>query len=144
MLLTLIALGAALASASCGGSSQSSAEEPKLPPALASGLAERSEAIADALDAHDECGAANLADDLKDAVDAAVASGRIPPEFQGELEETTVELQNGINCTEEPEKKHEDKGKDKGKKKGHEDETTTHEDETTTLGTTLSTTEGDG
>lgn len=136
MLLTLIALGAALATTSCGGSSQSSADEPRLPRAIASDLAEKSEAIAAALDAGDECGAANLADELKDAVDAAVAAGRIPPEFQEELEGTAVELQNGINCTQEPEEdKDEDKGK--GKKKGHEDGTTT-------VGTTVSTTEGEG
>ena len=136
MLLTLIALGAALATASCGGSSQSLADEPRLPRAIASDLAEKSEAIAAALDAGNACGAANLADELEDAVDAAVAAGRIPPEFQGELEGTAVELQNGINCTQKPEEdKDEDKGK--GKKKGHEDETTT-------LGETVSTTEGEG
>jgi hypothetical protein len=137
MLLTLIALGAALATASCGGSSQSSADEPELPRALASDLAERSEAIAAALDSGDECGAATLADELKDAVDAAVAAGRIPPEFQGELEQTAVELQNGVNCTPEPEEKDKDEDKGKGKKKDHEDETTT-------LGETVSTTEGEG
>jgi hypothetical protein len=136
MLLTLIALGAALATASCGGSSQSSADEPRLPRAIASDLAEKSEAIAATLDAGDACGAANLADELKDAVDAAVAAGRISPEFQGELEGTAVELQNGINCTQTPEED-KDEDKDKGKKKGHEDETTT-------LGETVSTTEGEG
>jgi hypothetical protein len=137
MLLTLIALGAALATTSCGGSSQSSADEPKLPHALAADLAEKSEAVAAALDAGDECGAATLADELKDAVDAAVADGRIPSEFQGELEGTAVELQNGINCTEQPEKEDQGEDRGKGKKKGHEDETTT-------LGTTVSSTEGEG
>ena len=141
MLLTLIALGAALASTSCGGSSQSSADEAGLPRAVASDLAERSEAIAAALDAGDVCGAATLADELRDAVDAAVAAGRIPPEFQGELEDTAVELQNGVNCTPEPEEEPEEEDKDedkgKGKKKGHEEETTT-------LGETVSTTEGEG
>jgi hypothetical protein len=66
---------------------------------------------------------------LKDAVDAAVSSGRVPPAFQSELEQTATDLQNEVNCEEQ---KQDDKGK--GKKKGHD------EDETTTLGTTLSTT----
>jgi hypothetical protein len=70
-------------------------------------------------------------------VDAAVAAGRIPPEFQGELQATALELQNGVNCTEVPkEEKKEDKGKGK-EKKGHDDETTT-------LGVTVSTTEDEG
>ena len=71
-------------------------------------------------------------------MDAAVAAGRIPPEFQGELQATALELQNGVNCTEVPkeEKKDEDKGKGK-EKKGHDDETTT-------LGVTVSTTEDEG
>jgi hypothetical protein len=142
LLLTLIALGAALATTSCGGSSQSSADEPRLPRALASDLAEKSEAIASVLDAGDECGAANLADELKDAVDGAVAAGRIPPEFQAELQETAVELQNGINCTPEHEKENNGEDDGKGKEKGHEDETTTLG--TTTTGTTVSTTEGEG
>jgi hypothetical protein len=137
MLLTLIALGAALAITSCGGSSQTSADEPRLPRAVASDLAERSEAIAAALDAGDVCGAAALADELKDAVDAAVAAGRVPAEFQGELEETALELQNGVNCTEEPEEENKGEDKGNGEKKGHDDETTT-------LGVTVSTTEGEG
>jgi hypothetical protein len=138
ILLALIALGAALATTSCGGSSQSSAETPRLPRALASDLADRSEAIADSLDAGDVCGAAILADDLVDAVGSAVAEGRVPAQFRRELEETAAELQNGVNCPEEEPEEEDNEGEEngKGKKKGHEDETTT-------VGTTLSTTEGD-
>jgi hypothetical protein len=128
-----MALGAALACNACGGSDQRSAEEPSLPRALASDLAETSEAIADALDAGDVCGAAQLADELKNAVDAAVASGQVPAELEAELEGTVLELQNGVNCTAEPEEQEEeDEGeKDKGKKKGHD-----KDDDGVTLSTT--------
>jgi hypothetical protein len=118
----------AIALAGCGGSTGTSAQEPGLPRAVANDLAARSDQIADALDSGDVCGAAGLADRLKDAVDAAVSNGRVPPAFQDELEQTAIDLQNEVNCEEQ---KQDDKGK--GKKKGHEDETTT-------LGTTLSTT----
>jgi hypothetical protein len=133
-----IALGAALACSACGGSDQRSAEEPSLPRALASDLADTSEAIADALDAGDVCGAAELADELKNAVEAAVESGQVPAEFQGELEGTALELQNGVNCTAEPEEQEEkDEGENgkgengEGKKKGHD-----KDDEGITLSTT--------
>jgi hypothetical protein len=119
----------AIALAGCGHSARTSAEEPALPRAVANDLAAKSDQIADALDSGDVCGAATLADRLKDAVDAAVSSGRVPPAFQDELEQTATDLQNEVNCEE---KKQDDKGK--GKKKGHD------EDVTTTLGTTLSTT----
>ncbi len=135
---TLAALSL-VAVAACGGSAQPQAEERPLPRALASDLADKSEAIAAALDAGDQCGAAHLADELQDAVEAAVADGRIPAEFQGELEEAALDLQNGVNCVVEEEDpgttETKDKGKDegKGKKKGHEDDSvtieTTEEDE---------------
>jgi HPt (histidine-containing phosphotransfer) domain-containing protein len=99
-----------------------------LPRAVASDLAAKSDAIADALGLGDVCTAAGLADQLKDAVDAAVSGGQVPPAYQDELEQTATDLQNEVNCEE---KKHEDRGK----KKGHDGD-----DETTTLGTTVYTT----
>jgi hypothetical protein len=128
---TLAVLSLAIALAGCGDSTGTSAEEPALPRAVANDLAAKSDQIADALDSGDVCGAAGLADRLKDAVEAAVSGGRVPPAFQDELEQTATDLQNEVNCEEQ--QKQDDKGK-KGKKKGH------GEDETTTLGTTLSTT----
>jgi hypothetical protein len=101
-----------------------------LPRAVANDLAARSDQIADALDSGDRCGAARIADRLKNAVDAAVSGGQVPPAFQEELEQTATDLQNEVNCEEQ---KEDDKGK--GKKKGQGDETTT-----TMLGTTVSTT----
>jgi len=101
-----------------------------LPRSVANDLAAKSDQIAAALDSGDRCGAAELADRLKDAVDTAVLGGQVPPAFQDELEQTATDLQNEVNCEE---KKQDDKGK--GKKKGQGDETTT-----TMLGTTASTT----
>jgi hypothetical protein len=103
-----------------------------LPRAVANDLAAKSDQIADALDSGDRCGAARLADRLKDAVEAVVSGGQVPPAFQHELEQTATDLQNEVNCEEQ---KNSDKGKGKGKKKGHVDETTT-----TMQGTTVSTT----
>jgi hypothetical protein len=127
---TLAAVTLAMVLAACGGGggSNSTAERQSLPRSVADDLAGRSDQIADALEGGDVCGAAHLADELKDAVDAAVAGGRIPPAFQDELERTATELQNGVNCVEDEK---EPKDEDKGKGKGHDD--------STTLGTTLST-----
>lgn len=122
----------AIALAGCGDSTRTSAQEPALPPEVANDLAAKSDQIADALDSGDVCGAARLADRLKNAVEAAVSGGRVPPAFQEELEQTATDLQNEVNCDEQ---KQDDKGK--GKKNGH------GEDETTTLGTTVSTTTGE-
>jgi hypothetical protein len=129
---TLAALSLAIALAGCGDSTRTSAQEPALPRAVANDLAAKSDQIADALDSGDLCGAAGLADRLKDAVEAAVSGGQVPPSFQDELEQTATDLQNEVNCEEQ---KEDDKDKGKGKKKGQGDETTT-----TMLGTTVSTT----
>ena len=134
-LLPLIALGAALALAGCGGTS-TQAIQPRLPHGIAADLADRSEAIAAALDSGDTCQAAQLADELRDAVDSALAGGQVPAAFRGQLERTAADLQNEVNCTEKP------KGHSKGKGKHHDK----NEETTTTLGTTtsLSTTTGVG
>jgi hypothetical protein len=127
---TVAALSLAIALAGCGDSNRTSAQEPALPRAVANDLAAKSDQIADALDSGDLCGAAGLADRLKDAVEAVVSGGQVPPAFQDELEQTATDLQNEVNCEEQ---KKDDKGK--GKKKGQGNETTT-----TMLGTTVSTT----
>ena len=136
---TLAALSLAIALAGCGSSSETSTGQQALPRAVASALADKSDEIASALEGGAVCGAAKHADELKDAVDAAISDGQVPAAFRGELERTTTDLQNEVNCTEEQ------GDKDKGEKKGHEDkggETTTLG--TTTLGTTtISTTTGE-
>jgi hypothetical protein len=138
---TLAALSVAIALAGCGSSSETTAGQPALARGLANALADKSDEIAAALEGNDECGAARLADELKDAVDAAIANGQVPAALRGELERTSTDLQNEVNCPEEHGKE------DKGEKKGHDEggETTTQSSETTTLGTTVSTTtEGNG
>jgi hypothetical protein len=125
----------AVALVGCGSSSQTSAGEPALPRAVASSLAEKADEIASTLEGGDVCRAAQLADELKAGVEAAVSGGQIPAALRGELERTATDLQNEINCQEKPKEEHEDKGE----KKGHD-----KLDDTTTLGTTLGTsTEGD-
>ena len=137
---TLAALTLAIVLAACGGgaSDTTAGQAAALPRAVADDLAAKSDEIADALDRGDQCGAAHHADELKDEVEAAVADGRVPAAYQGELERTATELQNAVNCDERG-KENKDKDKDqdqgKGKKKGHDD--------TTTLGTTVSTTTGE-
>ena len=130
----LAALSLAVALVGCGSSAQTSAGEPALPRAVGASLADKADEIASALEGGDECRAAQLADELKDGVEAAVARGQIPAALRGELERTATELQNEVNCEQKPKEEHEDKGE----KKGHD-----KHDDTTTLGTTLGTsTEG--
>jgi hypothetical protein len=125
---TLAALCLAVALAGCGGGSRPTTAQAELPRAVAEDLASKSDAVADALDAGDQCKAAQLADELKNAVETAVSGGEVPAVFQGELERNATDLQNKVNCEQK-------KQEEKGKKKGHK-----HESETTTLGTTVSTT----
>ena len=131
---TLAALSLAIALAGCGSSSETTAGKPALSRGLANALADKSDEIASALEGNDECGAARLADELKDAVDAAISNGQVPAALRGELVRTSTDLQNEVNCPEEH--SNEDKGKGKGEKKGHDEK----DDATTTLGTTVSTT----
>ena len=137
---TLAALCVAFTLVACGGGSQTTAEQPALPRAVASSLADKADEIASALENGDQCGAARLADELKDGVEAAVSDGRVPAALRDELERTATELQNEVNCEEKPKEEHE--GEKKGEKKGHDK----HDDMTTlgtTAATTSTTTEGD-
>ena len=96
----LTALACAAVLGGCGGNGEESAP-PTLPRGLASDLASRSDAIADAYAAGDICGAARQADDLLGAVNAAIQEGRVPTEFREPLTATANELANEINCPEE-------------------------------------------
>ena len=98
----LTALVCAAVLAGCGGNGEETAPGPTLPQGLASDLADRSEAIADAYAGGDVCGAAGQADDLLAAVLAAIDEGRVPAEFQESLTGTANKLVNEINCTEAP------------------------------------------
>lgn len=146
--LTLFCL---LTLAACGGGDDEAAPQaPAIPQALAEDLASQAEAIADTLEAGDECGAAHQADDLVAAVDVAVAEGRIPSELQDSLTETAVGLQDRINCPQPEEKDKDEKHKENGKPEGNGngngggDETTTAPDTTTTTTMTTTTAGGEG
>jgi hypothetical protein len=97
----LTALVCAAVLAGCGGGDEEAPPGATLPRGLASDLAAQSDAIADAYAADDVCGAAGQADDLLDAVLAAIQEGRVPAEFQESLTGTANKLVNEINCAEE-------------------------------------------
>ena len=137
----LAALALVLALAGCGGASSTQSTQTQkaaLPRSIADQLAEQSESIA-AQWATDPCSAAKEADDLKQSVDDAIASGAIPADYEDELEAAALNLQNTANCIEDQahEDEDDDHGHGPGKGKGHdkhdEDEGTVTTD---TLGTT--------
>ena len=138
----LAPLALVLALAGCGGATSTQTRSAAIPHSVAERLAAQSESIAQTWPS-DPCGAAPQADDLKHAVDDAIASGEIPAAYQEELEAAAVNLQNTANCTEDNGDEGEDQGNGKGKDngKGHDK----HDDgltvPTETLGTT---TEADG
>jgi hypothetical protein len=94
--LTLLGL---LAVAGCGGNEESASPQ-GIPRSVAERLADQADAIAEAYDGGDVCGAARQADDLLAAATQAVEAGRIPTELQGSLTETAQKLQDDINCPE--------------------------------------------
>jgi hypothetical protein len=94
----LAAIGCALVLAGCGGSDESTANEPAIPGAVAERLAAQSDEIADLLAAGAVCDAAHLADELKDETVSAINANQIPAAFQEELMSTVNELQNEVNC----------------------------------------------
>lgn len=130
----LAALACAAALAGCGGGEpepERRAEPPKIPGALADELAQRSDAVAEKLEAGDVCGAALEADALEDRVEALIAAGDIPRRYRQELRSEAVWLQDNVNCPDPPappappapaededEADEDDKGKGKGTGKG--------------------------
>jgi hypothetical protein len=113
--------------AGCGGGGGDAAPPPgpAIERATAEQLASTSDAIADALDGGDVCGAAGLADELNDQVIEAINAGRIPPAFQEDLQSRANELVNSVNCppppTEDDAGDDDESKKDKKKKKDEEE-----------------------
>jgi hypothetical protein len=85
--------------------------------AVASRLAEASDAVAESLDQGDVCTAAGRADDLHDAVVEAINNGQVPPAFQEELSNRANELVDEVNCPPPPTTDEGDKKEKKHKKK---------------------------
>jgi hypothetical protein len=114
------------------------AEPPRRPSlgdsALGGRQARRSERVdRGGLGGGDICGAAQQADDLRHAVEDAIAAGEIPAAYQDELQAAVENLQNTANCTGEGD---EDKEHGKGKAKGHDKHDEGVTITTDTLGTT--------
>ena len=119
----------------CGGGDEAAApEEPRLPPAVAERLAQRSEDVAAALADGDTCLARDRAAALRDEARRAIEAQEVPSELRGELERTASELAAEIECApppppvddqaeddeegeekEKPKKEKDDKGKGKDK-----------------------------
>ncbi len=84
-----------------------------------SALASRSDAVAQALAAGDQCRALSLAQQLQQETVAAINAGRVPGAFQEQLGSTVGDLVSRIQCV--PAAKPHDSGKHKGEhKKKHE------------------------
>lgn len=117
-------LGAALVAAFClagcgSGSDNRVAPQPKLPAAVASALASRSDEVAQALAGGDDCRALSLAQQLQQETIAAINAGRVPGALQEQLGSTVGDLVSRIQCV--PPATPDNSGKHKGKeKKKHE------------------------
>ena len=110
------ALAAAVSLAGCGSNpSPRAAPPPKLPAAVATSLAARSDEVAQALAAGDACRAATLAQELQHETLASINAGRIPAPFQEHLASAANDLVLRIRCI--PPAQPRDRGKDKGRGK---------------------------
>jgi hypothetical protein len=137
----LASLALVLALAGCGGATSTETQSAAIPRSVAERLAAQSESIAETWPT-DPCSAAKEADDLKHAVDDAVASAEIPAAYQDELVAAVVSLQNAANCTEEKGDEDEDHGNGKGKGHDKNDDALTVPTDTAT-DTTGTTSEGE-
>jgi hypothetical protein len=116
--VVFLALSPLASLTACSGDAEQEADEPRLPAAVASELAARSNRVADLLAAGDVCGAAVAADELQTATVDAINRGGVPGPFQEELTGAVNGLVNEVNCPPPPQQTEEDhEGKGKGKKK---------------------------
>jgi hypothetical protein len=131
LFVVLAGLALVLGASACGSGSGDTSST--IPSSVANRLAAQSESIAAALDAGDECEAAQQADDLRHAADEAIAKGSIPAAYQSDLEAAVTSLQNTVNCPPPPDQGNQGEGGD-GKGKEH------HKHDGLTIGTTTTTT----
>jgi hypothetical protein len=112
----IAALAAAVGLAGCGSSATPrTAPPPKLPAAVATPLATRSDEVAQALAAGDACRAASLAQQLQQETLASINAGRVPAPFQEHLASAANDLVSRIQCV--PPAQPHDRGKHKGREK---------------------------
>ena len=93
------------------------APQPRLPRPVAEALAERSDAVAQALDAGDSCLALALARDLQQRSIGAVNAGHVAASLQEPLQSAVNQLTARIECVAPPTDKKHDKGRHKRKDK---------------------------
>jgi outer membrane murein-binding lipoprotein Lpp len=110
---------AALVLAGCGSGEQRRATpHPKLPRAVATELAARSDRVAAALDGGDQCGARAEAERLRSDAIKAINDRRVPGPFQEHLGAAVNDLVSRIQCTPPADEGESNKpGKRKGQKK---------------------------
>ena len=114
-----VALAVALFLAGCGSGGQRHvvAPQPKLPRPVAEGLAQRSDAVAQALDAGDSCLALVLARDLQQRSIGAVNAGQVAASLQEPLQSAVNQLAARIECVAPSKGEKHGKGTHKRKRK---------------------------
>jgi outer membrane murein-binding lipoprotein Lpp len=112
----------------CGADSpkEQTAPRPKLSAALGAELADKAELVAIRLEASDEAGAKQLAEELRRVVEESIAAGAVPRALRLELTSSVRELEASIQVPAgPPPKKSEEKrkhGHEEGEEEhGHED-----------------------
>lgn len=121
----IAALAAAVCLAGCGsGPTQRAAPPPKLPAPVAASLAARSDEVARALAAGDDCRASSLAQQLQQETLASINTGHVPAPFQEHLASAANDLVSRIRCVPpaEPKDRGKHKGREKKKKKNEEND----------------------
>jgi hypothetical protein len=106
---------AALILSGCGGGEKGAAPQPKLPVAVASELAARSDRVATALSERDDCGALGEATLLQQETIAAINARRVPAAFQEHLSSAVADLVARIECVAPPDRNA--NGRDKHEKR---------------------------
>jgi hypothetical protein len=124
--LTPRVLGAAVAGALCltgcgSGGGGNATPPPTLPRTLATALAARSEAVADALAAGDSCRASTLAAELQRETIAAINSGRVVGALQEPLSASVNDLVGRVKCVPPPQPPAKEHGHGKHKDHGKKD-----------------------
>lgn len=94
---SIAAAAALVVAAGCGGSTEPD-REPRLPAALASELAARSDRVAAALTRGDDCSAEARVRELQAATREALDAGAVPPPFRRPLRASVEDLAARIRC----------------------------------------------